>query len=114
MRLLLENAESLAGDEVAQRRQLPLDLRRVGHQPVDGNKGGYRRENGEQRVERDACCDDRQIVSADLVSHSQQDVLPAARRDLPGTGGLLTSRTRAGSGHPQTFSPTSVAGFPTS
>ena len=81
VRLDVEQVDRLLGHHRAQRADLLLDDRRIGHQAVDRHQRGDRREQRQQGVERAAGGNDRHIVLADLAPDPLQHLEPAAGRN---------------------------------
>ena len=58
--------------KLRQRRELPLDSRRIGDQTIGGYERGDRREQREKAIEGDPGRDDREVVVTGLPPHAAQ------------------------------------------
>src|SRR5262249_11116292 len=85
--LFANDVDGTCGQKTGGGREVIVDRRRLRKQPVQRDKSGKRRKQGEQAIKHNAGGDREQPVFADLLIDAPKNILPSAPGDLPGRVG---------------------------
>ena len=89
--LLVQDVDRAPRQDSRERRNLLVDVRRVGEKAVHRHQRRQRGEEGEDSVEDDPSRDREQTVVVDLRVEPPEDVFPAPPWDVPRRGGLSSA-----------------------